>query len=258
MGRAARTEDGALLILSVERGVVFFRARELLGMHDLLVHGLAGGGEERQLCLGALALQDVDRRDRARAPLVHHHALGDGPVDAPGLAALLGGRHILEAVIDGRLRDVELLLGLPAVLLALAAEGTLALAAGPAAAALLAELAAAFRAALAWRTVGTLAAVPAVAALAGASVPRRPVAPLPPRRATLALRTLRGVGGRGLGAGRCRAGRHAARGGFSPAAPAPATTRLLARGRRARCLRGGCRGLGRRARGISCRRCALG
>src|SRR5579885_1629139 len=188
-------------------------------MHDLLVHGLAGGGEERKLCLGALALQDVDRRDRARATLVHHHALGDGPVDAPGLAALLGGRHILEAVIDGRLRDVELLLGLPAVLLALAAEGTLALAAGPAAAALLAELAAAFRAALAWRTVGTLAAVPAVAALAGASVPRRPVAPLPPRRATLALRTLRG----GAGAGDDAAAR--------PRAPGPLPARRMPRPR---------------------------
>src|SRR5258708_5478432 len=243
--REARYESRVCLFLLREGGVVGFRAGQLLRVDDLLVDGLARGGEVGKLRLTALAFEDIDRRDGFRAALIRHRALGDGPVDATGLAALLGRRCVHKAVIHDGLRRVKLLLGLLAVTLAvaIAPERPLAGSAAPLVSAIALSWARVPRAVGTWavtawsmtpRTVGAWGVVARALAflLRSALAPPRSGAPGFPRRPSVGLRgLLAGLSGdrrafcvlarRCAGRSRCR--------GFSPVPPAPPPRRPAGR-----------------------------
>src|SRR5437588_9511939 len=74
-------------------------------MDNRLVDRAAGGPEIGRLGIDAVALQDIDRRERLAADLVGGGALDDRPVDAAGPGLLV---DILETAVDNRVCRIEL------------------------------------------------------------------------------------------------------------------------------------------------------
>jgi hypothetical protein len=84
-------------------------------MNDSLIHRRPRRAEIGEFRLGAIALQDVLRRNRFRRALIGDRALDDRPIDAPRSAfrrrfafGRRRGGDILEAAIDDRLERVKL------------------------------------------------------------------------------------------------------------------------------------------------------
>src|SRR5205807_8651667 len=103
-------EGGSLSLPALLGRVFLLRAGQLLGMDDGLVDRTAGGPEIGKLGIEAVALQDIDRRERLAADLVGGGALDDRPVDAAGPGLLV---DILETAVDNRVCRIELALDFP-------------------------------------------------------------------------------------------------------------------------------------------------
>src|SRR5207247_2331350 len=84
--------------------VFFLRAGQLLGMDDGLVDRAAGGSKIGKLGVDAVALQDIDGRERLAADPVGGGARDDRPVDASRPGPLL---DVVEAAADQRLPGPE-------------------------------------------------------------------------------------------------------------------------------------------------------